>query len=380
MKRVISILVVLVLVAGSACLLPVATRAARDAGGGAKERVAAIQKACRAEFPNRNFFVDLNGFYARCSGRRLCNGVRRLDGGMLVRARVGEPLDPARCAAGISKLAVDHELRGVRVLYVQLPGKPDVGGERLGATVDAFLEYLKAVGVETLDLRDRYAGTHDKLTRWFFRTDHHWNIDAAFDATRVLATRLGDPRDLAPEGWTERTLPYAFLGSQGKRTGRWFAGVDKLSYLEPVVGGQCRIELTGGDGKTEVREGGFDVFLDQEVLGEVPDIHAGNAYKVYRGIGGITPCVRYWRREASNKLRVAVVGDSFVRPMGALLSAAFEDVMAVDPRYPCGDASVSRLLRDFEPDVLVVALNPFAFVRPKGGLYTQYAFFEFPEK
>ncbi len=377
-KSAISILFALVLATGAAKLLPVAMRAARESRGGARERIAAVQKACRAEFPERYFFVDLNGLYARCAGRRRCNSVRLIDGGMLVRAKTGETLDPERCADGLAELAAEHAARGARVLYAQLPGKPDTGSEKLSAAANVFLSRLQDGKIEVLDLRKRYAGTPELLERWFFRTDHHWNIDAVLDAACVLAARLGDARDLAPEGWSKRTLPYAFLGSQGKRTGQWFAGTDALSYYEPVCGGHYRIDLVGGDGAVDSRQGGFDVLLDDEVLKTVPDVHEGNAYKIYRGIGGITPHVRYRHGEATNKMRLAVVGDSFVRPLGALLSAAFADVLVVDPRYPCGGVSVRRRLRDFAPDVLVVAYNPFAFVRPKG-LYAQYAFFEFPE-
>lgn len=377
-KSAISILFALALATGAANLLPVAVRAARQSGGGVRERIAAVQKACRTEFPKRYFFVDLNGLYARCAGRRRCNNVRQLEGGMLVRAKTGDTLDPARCAAGLVELAAEHAARGARVLYAQLPGKPDIGSEKLATAADVFLSRLLDGRIEVLDLRKRYAGTPDLLARWFFRTDHHWNIDAVLDAAGVLAATLGDARDFAPEKWTKRTLPYAFLGSQGKRTGQWFAGTDDLWYYEPVCGGHYRIDLVGGDGAVDVRQGGFDVLLDDEVLKTRPDVHEGNAYKIYRGIGGITPHVRYRHGEAANKMRLAVVGDSFVRPLGALLSAAFADVLVVDPRYPCGGVSVRRRLRDFAPDVLVVAYNPFAFVRPKG-LYAQYAFFEFPE-
>ena len=379
MKAALAIFLMAALIAGFVRLAPVAVRAACSATGGARERIAAVQKACRAEFPGRYFFVDLNGLYARCTGRRLCNNVRRLDGGMLVRAKVGETLDPARCAAGVADIAGEHAARGARVVYVQLPGKPDGGAERLRAAADALLATLASSGVETLDLRGRYAGSPELLERYFFRTDHHWNMDAVLDAAGVLAAALGDARALRPGGWVKRELPSTFLGSQGKRTGQWFAGVDSLSYYEPVRTGDYCIELAGGDGRTESHAGGFDVVLDPGILSSRLDVHEENAYKVYRGIGGIWPCVRYRHADADNEMRLAVIGDSFVRPLGALLSAAFVDVLVVDPRYPCGGVSVRRRVREFAPDVLIVAYNPYALVLPKG-MYATYALFEFPEE
>ena len=379
MKAALAIFLMAALLAGFVRLAPVAVRAACSATGGVRERIAAVQKACRAEFPGRYFFVDLNGLYARCTGRRLCNNVRRLDGGMLVRAKVGETLDPARCAAGVADIAGEHAARGARVVYVQLPGKPDGGAERLRAAADALLAALASSGVETLDLRGRYAGSPELLERYFFRTDHHWNMDAVLDAAGVLAAKFGDARVLRPDGWVKRELPSTFLGSQGKRTGQWFAGVDSLSYYEPVRTGDYCIELAGGDGRAESHAGGFDVVLDPGILSSRLDVHEENAYKVYRGIGGIWPCVRYRHADADNEMRLAVIGDSFVRPLGALLSAAFVDVLVVDPRYPCGGVSVRRRVREFAPDVLIVAYNPYALVLPKG-MYATYALFEFPEE
>ena len=146
MKAALAIFLMAALLAGFVRLAPVAVRAACSATGGVRERIAAVQKACRAEFPGRYFFVDLNGLYARCTGRRLCNNVRRLDGGMLVRAKVGETLDPARCAAGVADIAGEHAARGARVVYVQLPGKPDGGAERLreGGGLAQFVDELVA--------------------------------------------------------------------------------------------------------------------------------------------------------------------------------------------------------------------------------------------
>jgi len=378
-KILFPVVVPLALFAGFLRLAPVAAWVAREAGGGARERIAAVQKACRAEFPLRRFFIDLNGLYVRCAGRRLCNNVMRMEDGMLVRAKVGAILDLDRCAAGVSDIAAEFASRGTRVIYAQLPGKPDGGGDRLAAATDALLAGLASSGVETLDLRGRYAGSSGLLARYFFRTDHHWNMDAVFDAAGVLAAMLGNGSAFQPGGWARRTLPVPFLGSQGKRTGRWFAGTDELSYYEPLSKGAYRIELVGGDGRPVVHEGGFEVLLDPEVLVAGSDVHEGNAYKIYRGIGGVSPCVRYRHVGAGGGKRLALIGDSFVRPLGALLSAAFEDVLVVDPRYPCGGVSVRRRVREFAPDVLIVGYNPFALVRPKG-VYAPYAFFEFPEE
>lgn len=340
--------------------------------------VEVVRQTCRAEFPLKHAFVDLNGLWARATGRRLCNGVFRRPDGMLVRAKVAETLDVATCEAGLVSFARDLKDRDVRLVYVQLPGKPDRGGEKLMTLTDALLAGLATNGVETIDLRDRYAGTPERLRRYFFRTDHHWNLDAVKDAAEILAKSLGDAQGAyAADGWERLVLPDWFLGSQGKRTGVWFGGVDDLAYWRQRQADGYAIELTAADGSRTLSSGNFDVNFDGQFAHERGDVHLENAYKICRGIGGITPAVRHLHGAAPIRRRVALIGDSFVRPLEAYLAVAVSDVLAVDPRYPCGRTSVREKVLAFKPDVVMVCLNPFAFVKNKGA-YPPYAFCEFP--
>jgi hypothetical protein len=53
-----------------------------------------------------------------------------------------------------------------------------------------------------------------------------------------------------------------------------------------------------------------------------------------------------------------------------------EDLLVIDPRYPCGTSSVREKIMSYRPDVVMLCINPFALVRNKGA-YPQYAFTEF---
>ena len=257
MNSLAPVIFVLSLAAGFACLAPVAVRSVQETrDGGVRARIRAVAKICRSEFPSRYFFVDLNGLYARCTGRRLCNRVCRRSDGILVRANSGVPLDPVRCAEGVRALAAELKGIGSDFVYVQLPGKPDLGGERLMACVDKALAAMSDMGVETIDLRKRYSGTDEQLARWFFRTDHHWNMDAVVDAADLLSRRLGAENGFGRDRWERRVLRRWFLGSQGKRTGVWFGGIDDLAYFVPRADGAYSIELTRADGTVEKASGG----------------------------------------------------------------------------------------------------------------------------
>jgi hypothetical protein len=73
----------------------------------------------------------------------------------------------------------------------------------------------------------------------FFKTDHHWNLEGAFRAFCKLTAVLPDYGFSVDPAWTdwdsyEKTVyEDSFLGSQGKRVGTLFAGLDDLTAIDP---------------------------------------------------------------------------------------------------------------------------------------------------
>lgn len=253
------------------------------------------------------------------------------------------------------------------VLYIQAPSKLDVAQLPQGVTdysdaeADQFLSLLEEAGVDTLDLRPAFqkAAQEDQeaAPELFFHTDHHWTPAGAFLGYQVLCEKLEKSyrfrisEELTdPKSFQQVTFGDAFLGSQGRRTGSLYAGLDDLeiwtptfstdfSYTVPIVG----IE----------REGPFvTTLLFPERLAD-KDFYDSNPYTIYSG--GDYLLSRAVNRDNPRGKRVLILRDSFGCAFTPFLSLACQEVMAIDPRHFNGNQDTMLHYIDWlEPDLILV--------------------------
>lgn len=307
-------------------------------------------------FPLKKLFVELNGACCRMGGRRLCNGAVKVGNGMLVR-----PNDIRLNGQAAAAVAFAGWLRkrGIEYVYVQLPCKMDLGGKMCPAcfthtsyqAADGLLAELSNGGVEMIDLRPELASDSERVRRFFYRTDHHWNNDAVFFAFRRVASRLG--YEVNDADWTRSTVADCFLGSTGRRTGRWFCGKDDMILYYPKFKTQMSLDIPSAH---------------LHVVGSFQQTNMRNASKIHPGevnerayseayVGEIAPIAFHRNETAPVRRRVLVIGDSFVRPLEAFLSTAVTDLCVVDPRrYRKG--TIADCVRSFKPDIVLQMQNP----------------------
>ena len=311
-------------------------------------------------------FVDLNGLYCAATGRRVDNGVMKLKNGMLTEANT--PLcDVSAMAEGIRNLDKYVKSKGADFLYVQLPYKLDADSELLieGTTdhsnenADALIAALD--GVAVFDLREVLAATPEDVGRYFFRTDHHWNYYGAFVGFSHLLEELNRryPErgiDLScgdTENWESHTVKNWLLGSRGRRTGRYFGGLDDMTYYTPRFDTKisCEIPETG-----EYREGGYaEANLRFDFITGEKKLFEKNAYNMH--IGGDYGLTRHRSESAACDMKVLLIKESFALPMQAYLSTAFSELDAVDPRYTEGK-KVKEYIDELNPELVILMLNP----------------------
>ena len=200
-------------------------------------------------FWQKTSFIDLNGLFERLTAQREVNGVYRLNNGMLTNKDYVEKKRWAfeEPAAGITALASMLNTQGIPFLFVMRPVKMDINEELLPAGLtdykseneEKMLSLLAQGGVDTLDLRPELTGSVEQVGRYFYRTDHHWNADGAFVAFQMIMRRLHEknpsiqPAYTDASLWERHSLDNWFLGSDGKRVGQFYAGVDPLVWYTP---------------------------------------------------------------------------------------------------------------------------------------------------
>ena len=330
-------------------------------------------EACAKAFPLKSAFVELNGGFTRLIGRRLCNRVFRDERGFLMAGLARR--DVSAEAASAVRFSEWLAGMGARYLYVQAPAKGDRGDTLRppslphggNAMADDFLDRLKQSGVETLDLRETLALTPDDARRQFYRTDHHWNNDAVFTAFGLVAARLAEMTgtDSSSVGkltdaasWKREVWPDCFWGSLGRRTGRFFSGVDDLIVYTPRFPTGMELSVPS---KRLRKSGSFR----QTNMWRAKDIRGRgrlekDAYS-FLYVGGLYPLVRHRNRAAPVRAKVMIIGDSFARPLEAFLSTTVAELTVLDPRRFARGETVVDAVRRLRPDVVLQMVNAGGF-------------------
>ena len=340
--------------------------------------------SCKDLFPSRSAFVALNGGFQRVIGRRLCNNRVRLVNGSMGFAKfvVGDCSEKAA-----KEIAFARHLQsvGIRFLHVQAPLGIDLGKTLLppgfhcngNEKAEEFIGMLRNGGVKALDLVPSFVSSPEDVTRFFLRTDHHWNYEAAFISARKIADRLLEELSPSPshvgevlsfERWQQTDLPRWRLGSHGYRVGPLFAGVDDLSYFVPKKESAYLREEYLKDGKVVLHKGGFvKATMNRKAISS-PSIVSSGSFALHPKMN-YPNC--FVNSQAPVGKRILVIGDSFARPVPAYLNSVFQEVVLIDPRHfreckPFRKISIVEYVKSMSPDAVVMLINPSSFYADTG--------------
>lgn len=335
-----------------------------------------VAEICKKSFPGKNVFVAAGGLAARAIGRRMCNNRVLLRNGHIgfVRCHVGDVRGKAAREIAFSRFLAR---RGIPFLHVQAPTGLDLERMLVSPVCDCnanekaeeFVAQLRLGGVDVIDLIPRFAATADDVTRNFLKTDHHWNYDAAFEASEILAEHLAeklrlpvaDDKDvLCRMEWLRNQRNQWRSGGHAYRTGPLFAGVDDISWHVLASDATFSRVMYDRNGVIHRKSGKFeDVFVNAKVV-QSCNWFADSAYVVFSKIAFIAV---FKNPSALADRTVLILGDSFARPVPAYLSKVFARVVIVDPRHfrECRafkGRTLSALVSETRPDVVVQFMNP----------------------
>ncbi len=322
------------------------------------------------KFIMKNYFINLNGLFARATGRRTLNEVVRCKNGILT--QTCDKMNVGKLSESIIQLSEYLETNeDIPFLYIQFPYKEDLNGELFPEGIDSYanqnaddlLVSLESKKVRTLDLRPELSQTTEMLEQYFYRTDHHWNSDGAFVAFQRITAEMKkmfpnnniDLNYTQDEKWSKHELANWFLGSRGKRVGCAFTGVDPLTWRTPCFETNMSCSIPK---HSDLFCGDFANANIRTQYIEKRDYFDENAYCVY--IGGDYPLVQHRNVNAPSNLRVLILKDSYMLPVQSFFSTIFQEVDVIDPRY-FKECTVAEYINWTKPDVVLLGLNPDAF-------------------
>ena len=350
----------------------------KQVSDGLQAHIDGAETAVNESLDRDHLFIQLYGASQRAMGRQSVEDmdpkytVMRLDNGQLTFADPeAEPVDRSTMAGEFISFARRVEFRyGVPTLYVQAPSKLDTARLPQGvdnyadAEADQFLTLLKEAGVDTLDLRPtfRQAAQEDETAgeRYFFDTDHHWTPAGAFLGFQTLCDKLEEDYDFTVDSaftqernYEKYTFDDLFLGSQGKRVGSLYAGLDDVEIWSP----KFKTDFTYTVPMSHItRTGPFAVsLLFPELVADKGSLYDTNPYVIYSG--GDFLLARAKNEENPDGKRILILRDSFGCTFTPFLSLLTSETIAMDGRMFSGDQDeMLDYVHWLEPD-LVIVLN-----------------------
>ena len=265
-------------------------------------------------------------------------------------------------------IALNQELEENEIpfMFVQVPSKViDEFTELPSSLVDAsndnmdnFLEGLREGGINYLDIRDSVEADERDKESLFYKTDHHWTSETALWATEKIVDRISadyninideERQYINPDQLEMVTYKNSFLGSQGRRVGKKYAGVDDFTLITPKFETDYKVTIKQSHTSTTYEGDFVEAVLDAELVDMTQTIYT-NRYAGY--FGGDYPEVTVQNKLNTNGKKILVVKDSFALPVSAFLSTAVEELRMLDVRY-ITMKDIGIYAKEYKPDVVI---------------------------
>ena len=320
---------------------------------------------------SKGTYINLNGLMANLLGQPMMNDRVTLKNGhlaSLVSWRYSQE-EIENAGENISRFAQRQLSQGKQFLFVMVPSQiskyedllPTGYTDTTNETADILLELLTQNGVPCLDLRETMHSEGMTQADAYFTTEHHWKPQTGFWAYTKMLEALQQFDVIAPVDsfYTDSgnfefvTYEKTFLGSSGKRTGIYYAGLDDSVFIRPKF--DTEISVTIPDRGLDLTGRYEDVGYNTEVEMDYshPDYFNENAYGLY-GWGDTS--LTQWRNEnAPENAKVMLIGESFGNIPFSLMSLYFSSADELDMRYYSSD--FAGYYASYQPDIVIMEVN-----------------------
>lgn len=264
----------------------------------------------------------------------------------------------------VESLADYCKADGIPFLYVQAPFKADTYEKDLpyglrdysGENSDGMLNALESNRIDTLDLREQLIENDV-----FYKTDHHWQVKSAYQASTILAKSISAYDGLSDiyiekygDASNYKTSTYGnFLGSYGRRTGEVWSGIEDFTYIFPTFDTNFHFQHIKNGEVVVDKQGDFEKAL-------ISDPSESDYYCSYMNNSYVEMIID--NLNAENDKKILVISDSFGRTMCCYLSLYFRTLVNLDTQDGRFDGSIKEYINDYKPDAVVVMFNSGMYV------------------
>lgn len=295
-------------------------------------------------FPQRNMWVGLNSYYNLGIGLNGRNGVYNSADGYLINV----PVDKENYVRkNIRVLAEFKEKIGDVPMTVMLaPSTGYIATDKLPLIHDSYnddtyfdetAKTLGESGVNFVDLRGTFKQKYAEGVQLYYRTDHHWTTDGAYEGYVKLCEKLGvQPAD---KDSFAKTAYGGFYGTTYSTSGYWLTKPDSITVYDNQ-------ENTDKNITVKISEDGKDNHYGSMFFYN----HIGEDDKYPVFLDGNHALTEIQNKNAKNGT-IVVIKDSFSHCLAPFLAENYSKVVLVDLRYY--KQSVSELIKKENPEQVV---------------------------
>ncbi len=199
-------------------------------------------------------------------------------------------------------------------------------------SITSFKSNLSKKNITTIDLNEYIDSTN--VNRIFYNLDHHWRVETAFEMfsnlslyfNNVDSTHFNIQKEyLNKKNYTFTKISNDFMGSLGRRVGKYYAELDSFILITPNFKTNYTAEYYRYNQPTEKKQGDF-----QQCLINTAPFSEGSPYDCY--LSGNIPFVKIINNNATNG-KVLIIKDSYAVPVICFMSTLIHEIQLIDLRY-----------------------------------------------
>lgn len=316
----------------------------------------------------KSLLLDMNSMIMQKTGvKKIIKSdmnVLRLENGYLCYEREDISDEMIKKAADLCiALKAEADELNIPFLYVYAPYKihfDDAAGAYSIEDQEKFLSLLEEADIHVLNVTEHMKSDNMSYEDCFFVTDHHWKPQTGLWVSGLILDELSkyngftfDKEKYNIENYNVKIYENAFLGSLGKKAGRYFTpiGLDDFPLVTPKFETEYTYKYLDRS-----FSGSFEkAFLKTELLNR-KDMYSNDLYNVYcHGNYPITTIENELAQD--NDKSVFVIKDSYANTVLPYLSSSVRSVTAVDLREKIAgktETSVFDFIRQSKPDYVIV--------------------------
>lgn len=280
-----------------------------------------VDKFLEDHFPSRNFFIALNSYYLRFTGRNADQSVVLGKNDRMFEAPIAE--NGTYIEKNMQRINEFTANNGLDTVVVIAPSSAVVVTEDLPLV---HFDYIDAEIIDAArqktdsyvpDLAAIYSAMENRGDM-FYRTDHHWTMEGAYVCYADVLKHFGDtPADRS----VFTADKYEFYGSYYRKAGLWLTAPDELEVwrceqldaMKTTIGwGERAVTYDGVYDETQLADGNVDKYAAY--------LWSNNDITVIENPNG-------------NGETIMIVKDSFGNSIIPLFAMTYSRVIMLDTRY-----------------------------------------------